>query len=110
MARGGKREGSGRKEGTANVKTRDVADKLAKSGKKTPLEVMLEAMHFAMSQCEKTTDPLGKKLFYEAAHAHAKDAAPYIHPKLASAVVDHKSTDGSMRPSAIEIVHVKADK
>jgi hypothetical protein len=34
--------------------------------------------------------------------------AEYIHPKLARSEVDHKSTDGSMRPSAIEIIHVKA--
>lgn len=108
MASGGKREGSGRKKGTANLKTKAIADMVAKSDKKTPLEVMLEAMYYAMEQVEYTKDPMAKKIFYEAAHSHAKDAAPYLHPKLANSVVDHKSSDGSMRPQSIEIVHVKA--
>jgi hypothetical protein len=98
MAKGGKREGAGRKTGASSIKTREIADELAKSDKKTPLEVMLEAMHYSMSQVDAAESPLEKKIYYEAAHAHAKDAAPYIHPKLASAVVDHKSTDGSMSP------------
>jgi len=84
MARGGKREGAGRKEGATTVASREAAENYLQSGKKTPLEVMLEAMHFAMEQVEKTANVLEKKIFYEAAHAHAKDAAPYLHAKLAS--------------------------
>lgn len=101
MAKGGARAGSGRKQGTANIKTREVADDLAKSGKKTPLEVMLEAMHFAMEQCEKTSNVLEKKIFYESAHAHAKDAAPYIHAKLAS--VEVKNPEGETFRTSQEI-------
>jgi hypothetical protein len=86
MAKGGAREGSGRKKGSASAKTRAIADKAAKDGV-TPLEVMLEAMKFSMDQVKATESPIEKKLFYEAAHAHAKDAAPYIHPKLTSVEV-----------------------
>ena len=84
MARGGKRAGAGRKEHATTVANREVAKAAIESGKKTPLEVMLEAMHYAMEQVEKTSNVLEKKIFYEAAHAHAKDAAPYLHAKLTS--------------------------
>ena len=43
MARGGRRPGSGRKPGSANKRTREVADKAAADGI-TPLEVMLNTM------------------------------------------------------------------
>lgn len=72
MARGGKRIGSGRKPGTATRKTREIADKAAAEGV-TPLEVMLRAMreHFAAER-------------WDDAATVAKDAAPYIHPRLAN--------------------------
>ena len=87
MARGGKREGAGRKEHSTTVANREIAKAALESGKKTPLEVMLEAMHYAMEQVSATENKLEKKIFYEAAHAHAKDAAPYMHAKLASVEV-----------------------
>lgn len=81
MPRGGPREGAGRKEGAASKKTRDIADKAAKS-KITPLEVMLEAMHTAYSGGDLT----------EAAK-HAAVAAPYVHPRL----TDNKNTTRVIR-------------
>ncbi|WP_245260753.1 hypothetical protein [Agrobacterium sp. 10MFCol1.1] len=54
----------------------------------TPLEVMLKAMR----------EHYGKRE-YDAAAAIAKDAAPYMHPKLAS--VEHSGLGGS--PIAISI-------
>ena len=46
MARGGKRVGAGRKQGSLTTRTRKVAEKAAATGQ-TPLEVMLENMrHF----------------------------------------------------------------
>ena len=72
MSHGGKRPGAGRKPGAANKKTRLVADRAAAEGI-TPLEVMLVAMREAYAAGH-----------IAAAAAFAKDAAPYMHPKLAA--------------------------
>jgi hypothetical protein len=80
MARGGKRPGAGRKQGVANQRTRRIADKAALEGI-LPLEVMLIAMRKHADAEE-----------WDEAAAHAKDAAPYIHPKLAA--VQHTGRDG----------------
>jgi hypothetical protein len=45
MARGGKREGAGRKAGSLTVRNRQIADKAAEEGV-TPLDVLLENMRF----------------------------------------------------------------
>lgn len=87
MARGGKREGAGRKQDAVTVASKETAKAFIASEKQTPLEVMLEAMEYAMSKVRGTENALEKKIFYEAAHAHAKDAAPYIHAKLAAVEV-----------------------
>jgi len=47
----------------------------------TPLDVMLRAMHAAL-----------KKDNLKEAHNYAKDAAPYIHPKLAA--MTHSGPNG----------------
>jgi hypothetical protein len=80
---GGPRKGSGRKPGAATTKTREIADKAAAEGV-TPLEVLLMAMRHHMAEFDKTknVDHLGP------ACSAAKDAAPYIHPRLASIEVD----------------------
>lgn len=75
MARGGARAGAGRKQGSATRKTRAVADKAAKEGR-TPLEVILRAM-------EEHADA-GR---WDDAAERAKDAAPYVHPRLTSVAV-----------------------
>lgn len=75
MARGGVRSGAGRKK-TADTPEgqlrRELAIKALKEGT-TPLEVMLEAMREAYEEG-------GAK----AAMPFAKEAAPYLHPKLTS--------------------------
>ncbi len=73
--RGGKRAGSGRPKGAKSEKTRQreaIRDKAVAEGV-TPLEVMLLAMraHYAKGRLDKAADK-------------ARDAAPYIHPKLAN--------------------------
>lgn len=78
---GGKRPGAGRKLGSVTKKTRDIAEKATKQGL-TPLEVMLHAMREAHAA--------GK---LDEAHAYAKDAAPYMHARLAA--VEHS---GDMAP------------
>lgn len=91
MARGGKREGAGRKVGALTIKTREVADKAAASGL-TPLEYMLTVMRDEEAERTRRDDM-------------AKAAAPYMHPKLAA--VEHTGRDGG--PLTLEIVRF-ADK
>jgi hypothetical protein len=115
MPRGGKRPGAGRKQGSLTVRTRKIAER-AIGGKATPLEVMLENMlHFQQvaRDAEVTLEGLtadeffGKSTattpeeqfkallaqvkktasFRELAQGCARDAAPYIHPKLATTEV-----------------------
>lgn len=79
MARGGARQGAGRKLGAVSEQTRlrkEIAAKAASEGV-TPLEVMLTAMrnHVAAEK-------------WDAAAAIAKDAAPYVHPRLSAVTMD----------------------
>jgi hypothetical protein len=78
MARGGKRPGAGRKKGSECQKTRArkaLAAKAASEGV-TPLEVMLHVMrmHFEAGEFDKAAEI-------------AKDAAPYLHPRLSTMAV-----------------------
>lgn len=77
---GGSRSGAGRKRGAASKKTREVADKAIAKGI-TPLEVMLSAMRQAY-QANNLKDAAG----------YAKDAAPYIHPRLSSVAMQANAT------------------
>jgi len=73
--RGGRRPGAGRPVGSKNQRTAEIARAAAESGI-TPIEVMLGTMR-----------ELWAKGMPEAklqAAEIAKDAAPYIHPRLAS--------------------------
>ncbi len=80
MGRGGKRNGAGRKPGAATKRTRAIADKATAEGL-TPLEVMLKAMRAHVDKDE-----------LDAAASIAKDAAPYMHAKLAS--IQHSGPRG----------------
>jgi hypothetical protein len=88
VARGGKRDGAGRKPGSTTTRTREIADRAAAEGV-TPLEVMLEAMrtHYEAKR-------------FDDAAAVAKDAAPYMHPRLAA--IEHGGKDG--QPIAVAVV------
>ncbi|MFH1158717.1 MAG: hypothetical protein V1721_07565 [Pseudomonadota bacterium] len=79
----GQKKTGGRRKGAANVKTREIADAAIQEGI-TPLEVMLEAMREAYAAAKKISDPAQKAMMLKIAHETAKDAAPYIHPKLAA--------------------------
>lgn len=70
MARGGKREGAGRKPGSATRKTREIAEAALTEGI-TPLEYMLSIMR---DETENKANRMDM----------AKAAAPFIHPKLSS--------------------------
>ncbi len=121
MARGGKRSGAGRKEGAVTKRTRAVADKAIETGK-TPLDVMIENMchfHQVALDAEATLDGLTAAEFSakispdaspedqfkfllaevkktaglrQMAQDAARDAAPYVHAKLAS--IAHTGKDG----------------
>ena len=67
---GGLRQGAGRRRGSVNTKTRQIAEAIMEQGI-TPLEVMLEAMRTAYH----AGDMINACTF-------AKAAAPYIHPRL----------------------------
>ena len=78
MAKGGSRKGAGRPKGAITKRTREIAEKAILAGK-TPIEILLEGMRF----------------YYEAGNfdkacAFARDAAPYIHPRMASIAVGGK--------------------
>ncbi|NUJ81825.1 hypothetical protein HUN39_17710 [Methylocystis sp. FS] len=87
---GGKRPGAGRKPGSVTKKTREIAEKATKEGL-TPLEVMLHAMREAHAA--------GK---LDEAHAYAKDAAPYMHARLAA--VEHSGDLAAIQFNRIERV------
>lgn len=72
MPRGGARPNCGRKPGGSNAKTRELAMRVAAEGI-TPIEVMVNTMRELWLSGDKV-----------AASAIAKDAAPYMHPRLQS--------------------------
>ncbi len=110
MARGGKRDGAGRKQDAVTVASKEVAKAFIASERQSPLEVMLEAMEYAMSQVRKTENALEKKIFYESAHAHAKDAAPYIHAKLANVEMQALDKNGNKADLSFEVKIVKVSE
>ncbi len=70
MARGGKREGAGRRKGALSKKTREIVEAIALNGDETPLEYMLRVMRECTDQKRKD--------------AMAIAAAPFCHPRLAT--------------------------
>lgn len=89
MSRGGKRAGAGRKSGSASKRTREIADRAVAEGV-TPLEIMLGAARILWQAALGD----GQNIDHDkvaAAASIAKDAAPYVHPRLAS--VEHKGAD-----------------
>jgi hypothetical protein len=70
--KGVKPPGSGRKPGSKNKRTLELEWNVALTGK-TPLEAMLEAMRFYQEKGD-----------LDKAAAFAKDAAPYVHPRMAA--------------------------
>lgn len=72
---GGRRPGAGRPPGSKNQRSAEIARQAVEAGI-TPIEVMLNAMRDLWEE----GTPEAKR---EAAKI-AKDAAPYVHPRLAS--------------------------
>lgn len=105
MAHGGKRPGAGRKPGSATTKTRETAnaltEKLVATARLQPLEMMVEV---AQQLWDAAIGPDGKivdRKLAVAAATLAKDAAPYIHPRLTS--VEAKLTHDFTRLSDADL-------
>jgi hypothetical protein len=126
VARGGKRPGAGRPPGAVTVRSAEVAAKALAEGK-TPLEVMLDNMrHFQKVALDAEATLAGltyeefvgqhgadlrpadqfKALLAEvkktaglrqAAQDCARDAAPYLHPRLAA--IEHSGELNIKRPA-----------
>ncbi len=90
MPQGGRREGAGRPKGVPNKASAAKAAEIAASGL-TPLDWMLSVLR------DPTVD-------YDRRDRMAKDAAPYVHPRLASTEVTGK--DGAPLVAKIECVIV----
>jgi len=90
---GGRRPGAGRKKGSPNKATIERQARVAATGI-TPLDVMLTTMR-------KYADAKD----WDKASAVAKDAAPYVHPRLAA--VEHAGKDGGPIQVAITVRFVK---
>lgn len=101
MARGGARIGAGRKPGQKSAKTLERESLSLKALKEgiTPLEVMLRAMRAAVERDD-----------WREAATHAKDAAPYIHPKLSSMDMNASVSGSIDMPTEITIKFVDGNK
>lgn len=126
MALGGRREGAGRKKGSLTKRTQAIAERAMATGE-APLEIMLANMrHFQQMALdaeavlatlssenlpghpEKPEDQFKALLaevkktagFRQMAHDCARDAAPFIHARLAA--VEHTGKNGG--PIAMFIV------
>lgn len=98
MAKGGARQGAGRKRGGKNAKSAEIAQKAAAAGL-TPLEYMLDILR---GNPPEGAD-VAQKLSYEAMRFEAaKAAAPYVHPRLAA--VEHSGPGGKDIPLSIRVV------
>lgn len=73
--RGGNRPGAGRPPGSKNQRSADIARDAVEAGV-TPIEVMLNAMRELWDEGTSETKREAARI--------AKDAAPYVHPRLAS--------------------------
>jgi len=75
---GGARPGAGRKPGSANVRTREIADRAAAEGL-TPLEYLVELMRKPYPE---NATPEVMAAYDSMRMDAAKAAAPYMHPRL----------------------------
>lgn len=81
--RGGKRPGAGRPKGAATRRTRAIVEAAAEAGLQ-PLEMMLQAARqFWAEALDRQGRIVDRKLALAAAQL-ARDAAPYVHPRLTS--------------------------
>ena len=87
---GGRRTGSGRKVGSANTRTREIADQAMASGQ-SPLEFLLGIMR-------DPNNPIDLRV--EA----AKICCPFVHPRLQA--IEHSGPEGVGIPQNITVEFV----
>lgn len=107
MARGGKRPGAGRKPGSVSAATRrrkEVAEKALSEGV-SPLDVMLTTMRALWAQAVDEDGRVVNLAKAMQANIVAKDAAPFVHPKLSAvdANVDLKGVTLNITPEDAEL-------
>lgn len=95
---GGHRLGAGRKKGTVNRVSREMREKVIRRG--TPLDIMMDTVHAFLAAAQQQTGDKRLLLLQQAA-AIAKDAAPYIHPKLSA--VEQTGPDGGPVQHAVSL-------
>ena len=111
MAKGGRREGAGRKKGTPNRSSMELRDQLAASGE-TPLEFLTKLYR----EPEPTKREEESILAFIERHRQwnsnrveaGKAAAPFYHSKLST--VEHKGENGGPLVSRVELVFVKGNE
>lgn len=96
----------GRPRGALNRRSREVLAEAEATGA-TPLEVMLEAMRHHYAKSHRATKPNDKEKALAAAAMFAKDAAPYLHPRLSSSVLTGKD-GGPLVPDRIPLDLIRA--
>lgn len=89
--RGGKREGAGRKKGSANVKSSEIAAKALEQGV-SPLEIMLGAARELWTLAQAEPEAEKRIPLMQAASAEAARAAPFVHPRLQT--IEHTGANG----------------
>lgn len=102
--RGGARKNAGRKKSAVTVRTREIAERvITEANGNSPLEIMLKVMQEFVDQAEVASNSedgderkAAPRLMLMAAGV-AKDAAPYIHPRLAA--IDHTTNGKEMMQS-----------
>lgn len=105
--KGGKRPGAGRKPGSKNQRTAELARRAAAEGI-TPLEYMLDVMREPQPTPQDGEEPALFVARYvgwrERAFEAAKAAAPYVHPKLAT--MEHSGPNGAPIQARVTIEFV----
>ncbi len=99
--RGGKRPGAGRKKNVPNRASANREREAAASGA-TPRDVMLKSMRVLLALAdESANDKKQHEHFIRAAAGIAKDAAPFIHPRLSTVV---QPVSASPRKLIVEVI------
>ncbi len=114
MAKGGKREGSGRPKGAHNKKTQEQVEAIEESGL-TPLEYLLEVMRSplpvelndAIEAGSVDAKIIASLISWHARRMEAaKTAAPFVHPRLAATEIS--GPDGGEIPVRFIVKEIDA--
>ena len=108
MPRGGFRPGAGRKRGSATIRSRKIANELAREGL-TPLQVMIETMRELWRHAQAATSASERLEKQLQACAVAEKCAPYLHPRLSSVAATVRRVSSLKDLSDDELAALAAD-